>query len=77
MGIDERRHVLIKDRFEDAVVEIAEAKDIIHKVAAVVKQDREKISQIGGKLDGAFTEIAETQDTVTSLAGFVADERKE
>ena len=41
MGIDERRHVLIKDRFEDAVVEIAEAKDIIHKVAAVVKQDRE------------------------------------
>ena len=36
MGIDDRRHVLIKDRFEDAVVEIAEAKDIIQKVAVAV-----------------------------------------
>jgi hypothetical protein len=33
MGVDERRHVLIKDRFEDAVAEIVATQDLVRQVA--------------------------------------------
>ena len=43
MGVDERRHVLIKDRFEDAVVEIAETQKAVKQIAGAVAEDRKNI----------------------------------
>ena len=39
MGIDDRRHVLIKDRFEDAVQDIVQTQDMVNKLAAKVNQE--------------------------------------
>ena len=50
MGIDDRRHVLIKDRFEDALIEIVATQEKVSEIAGFVAQDRQKIDRIGGKL---------------------------
>ena len=40
MGVDQRRHVLIKDRFEDAVGEIAATQAAVKEIAGLAAQDR-------------------------------------
>ena len=40
MGADQHRHVLIKDRFEDAVVEIAATQAAVKEIAGLAAQDR-------------------------------------
>ena len=50
MGVDERRHVLIKDRFEDAVNDIAATQGMVKEIAGLAAQDRRKINLIGGRL---------------------------
>ena len=57
MGIDSRRHVLIKDRFEDAVIELAKTQDVVSKLAASATEDKRKIALLGGRLEGAVGEI--------------------
>jgi hypothetical protein len=57
MGVDSRRHVLIKDRFEDAVAEIAATQDMVKEIASLAAQDRKNINLIGGRLEGAVGEI--------------------
>ena len=64
MGVDQNRHVLIKDRFEDAVAEIAATQAAVKDIAGMAAQDRKKINLIGGRLEGAVGEIVETQDSV-------------
>ena len=64
MGVDQHRHVLIKDRFEDAVAEIAATQAAVKDIAGMAAQDRKKINLIGGRLEGAVDEIVETQDSV-------------
>ena len=40
MGIDDRRHVLIKDRFEDAMIEIVATQEAVKEIAGHAAQDR-------------------------------------
>lgn len=54
MGIDDRRHVLVKDRFENAVVEIAATQSVVRELAASVSEDKHKIDLLHGSLEGAI-----------------------
>ena len=67
MGIDDRRHVLVKDRFEDAVVEIAATQSAVQELAALVSEDKHKISLLHGGLEGAIGQISKTQGAVDQL----------
>ena len=58
MGVDQHRHVLIADRFEDAVAEIAATQEAVKEIASLAAQDRQKIDLIGGRLQGVSGEIA-------------------
>ena len=67
MGIDDRRHVLVKDRFEDAVVEIAATQSVVQELAASVSEDKHKIALLHGSLEGAIGQISKTQGAVDQL----------
>ena len=69
MGVDQRRHVLIKDRFEDAVSEIVATQEAVKEIAGMAAQDRKKINLIGGRLEGVAGEVIDTQDSVKEIAG--------
>lgn len=64
MGVDDRRHVLVKDRFEDAVVEIAATQSAVRDLAASVSEDKHKIALLHGGLEGAIGQISKTQGAI-------------
>ena len=67
MGIDERKHVLIKDRFEDALVELAATQSVVKELAASVSEDKHKIALLHGGLEGAIGQISKTQGAIDQL----------